>query len=533
MLRILIVENDNQVVADLQQMLEKREDTSVVVAANGEQALRQAAGSQPDLILIKIDLPGELDGVMTAELLRKQMDVPLIFLATHSDQVSNERTNMTYPEGFLVKPIGSHKLETALEIALVKHEAQQKLRKSEEQLQILYRAEHESRQMAETLVETSQALASSLDVNVVLDRILEQVSRVVANDVCNIMLIEGEGTQTVRSRGYETFDAETFIETFVFPLSGLSVRQQIIDTKQPVVVPDVRTDPQWALPAGAAWLRSYVAAPIYLGEEVIGFINVGNSRAGFYNLSHAGRLQAFGHQAALAFQNARLFEETRVNAAHLQVLSRRLLEVQEAEWRAIARELHDEVGQALTAAKLNLQSLQKRPEASPIQAGLIDCADIINQALQQVRSLSLDLHPAVLDDLGLLPAVRWFVDREAQRGEFKAKVRAQNLPARIPPEIELVGFRVVQEALNNISRHAHAKIVTVDFWQDGSDFHLLIRDDGIGFDKEATFQRVMKSDSLGLLSMQERIALIHGHFEINSAPGQGTEIHARIPLEVA
>jgi len=138
-----------------------------------------------------------------------------------------------------------------------------------------------------------------------------------------------------------------------------------------------------------------------------------------------------------------------------------------------------------------------------------------------------------LDDLGLLPAVRWFVDREAQRGEFKAKVRAQNLPDRISPEIELVGFRVVQEALTNISRHARAKNVTVEFWQNGSDLHLLIRDDGIGFDKEATFQRVMKSDSLGLLSMQERIALIHGHFEINSAPGQGTEIHARIPLEVA
>jgi len=89
------------------------------------------------------------------------------------------------------------------------------------------------------------------------------------------MLIEGDSTQTVRTRGYEAFDAETFIETFAFPLSGLSVRQQIIDTGQPVVVSDVRTDPQWALPAGAAWLRSYVAAPIYLGDEVIGFINVG------------------------------------------------------------------------------------------------------------------------------------------------------------------------------------------------------------------------------------------------------------------
>jgi signal transduction histidine kinase len=176
--------------------------------------------------------------------------------------------------------------------------------------------------------------------------------------------------------------------------------------------------------------------------------------------------------------------------------------------------------------------MQKLPQASPLQGGLKDCADIINLALQQVRSLSLDLHPAVLDDLGLMPAVRWFVDREAQRGEFKAQVSANDLPDRFPPEIELVGFRVVQEALTNISRHAHAKNVTVEFLKHGSDLHLLIRDDGIGFDKEATFRRVMQSDSLGLLSMQERIALVHGYFEINSAPGQGTEIIARIPLEI-
>jgi signal transduction histidine kinase len=235
----------------------------------------------------------------------------------------------------------------------------------------------------------------------------------------------------------------------------------------------------------------------------------------------------------LAFQNARLYEETRVNAGHLQVLSRRLLDVRENEWRAIARELHDQIGQALTAAKINLQSLQKLSEASPLQAGLKDCADIINLALQQVRSLSLDLHPAVLDDLGLIPAVRWFVDRESQRGAFNAQVSAKNLPDRFPPEIELVGFRVVQEALNNISRHARAKNVSVEFSKRGSELHLLIRDDGIGFDKETTLQRVMKSDSLGLLSMQERIALLHGHFEIKSAPGHGTEIQARIPLEAA
>jgi signal transduction histidine kinase len=529
-MRILIVEHENQVFAEIERILSGHENNSLMIETNGREALRKIGGQPPDLVIMEFNLPGELDGIQTSELIRKQIEVPIIFLVSDSYQITSQRSRSTQPLAYLVKPIKDYELEYAIEIAVEQHSVERKLRETEAQLRILYQTDMESRTLSETLVETSQILASSLDVNVVLDRILEQVSRVVRNDVCNIMLIEGESTQTVRSRGYEAFNAEAFIESFVFPLSGLPVRQHIIETHQPVVVSDVRTDPQWALTSRAAWLRSYVAAPISLGDKVIGFINVGNSRAGYYQPFHAVSLQAFGHQAALAFQNARLYEETRVNAAYLQILSRRLLNVQESERRVIARELHDEVGQALTAAKLNLQSIQKQPEALSLQARLKECAEIINLALQQVRSLSLDLHPAVLDDLGMIPAVRWFVDREAQRGEFNAQVRAKDLPERFPPEIELVGFRVVQEALTNISRHAHAKNVTVEFWQNDSDLHLFIRDDGIGFDKEATLQKVMKSDSLGLLSMQERIMLIDGHFEINSTPGMGTEIHACIPL---
>ena len=533
MVRILIVADEAPAAAELQQQLSRREDTSITLATSSAEALQQAALNRPDLLMIKIRRTPELDGLLVARSLLQQLEVPIIYLSTSSVQSADEQTETMFPRGYLVKPMGRYELDFFIEIAMAQQDMEKKLEETDEQLRHLFQAEQESRQMAETLVETSQVLATSLDVNEVLDRILEQISQVVANDVCNIVLIDGENTQTVRSRGYEAFDAETFIETFVFPLSGLSVRQQIIKTGMPVVVSDVRTDPLWALPAGAVWLRSYVAAPIYLGDEVIGLINVGNSRAGFYDQTHASRLQAFGHQAALAFQNARLFEAMRVSAERLKILSRRLLEVQELQQRATARELHDEIGQALTAAKINLQALQNHPQASPLKAKLKECVDIINQTLQQVRSLSLTLHPAVLDDLGLTPAVRWLVDREAQRGEFNAQVSAEDLPDRFSPEIELVGYRVVQEALNNISRHARAQNVTIEFSRQGRDLHLLIRDDGVGFDTETTYQKVMKSDSLGLLSMQERIELLNGHFEIKSAPGKGTEIHACIPLEVA
>jgi len=405
------------------------------------------------------------------------------------------------------------------------------LKRQAHQMMMSYQAEREQRELAETLMETSEVLVSTLNVDVVLDRILEQINRIVKYDVCNIMLIEGDRTHVVRSRGYEDFDAGSFIETFVFPLSGLSIRRQIIETGEPIVVPDVNSDPRWMAPVGAAWLRSYVAVPIRVQNKVTGFINIGISMPGFYNQAHVKRLQAFAHQAAIAFQNAHLFEETQQNATRLQVLSQQLLNVQESERRYIARELHDEVGQTLTATKLSLQAVLRYPEATAYRGTLEECISIIELALQQVRDITLILHPSVLDDLGLLPALRWCVDREAQWGGFTAEIIADSFDKRLPGNIELVCYRVAQEALTNISRHAHAKHVTAELWQRGAELHLIVRDDGVGFNVKKMIKRAIRGSSLGLLGMQERVKLVNGQIEINSTSGNGTEIHVRIPLE--
>jgi PAS domain S-box-containing protein len=279
----------------------------------------------------------------------------------------------------------------------------------------LYQEERKQCELAETLVKASEALASSLDTDAVLDLILEQIGRVIRNDVCNIMLIDADqNTRTVRSRGYDTFKADLFIETFVFPLSGLTIRKEIIKTGEALVVSDVAEDPRWAK-TGAAWLRSYIAAPISVQKKVIGFINIGSSLPGVYDQSHANHLQTFAHQAAVAFQNARFFQEAQANAKRLQSLSHQLINIQETERRYIARELHDEIGQALTATNLILQGAQSLSDMELIRSRLKEGLAILNLALQQVRKISLDLHPSMLDDLGLIPALRWYADREAER----------------------------------------------------------------------------------------------------------------------
>jgi signal transduction histidine kinase len=212
----------------------------------------------------------------------------------------------------------------------------------------------------------------------------------------------------------------------------------------------------------------------------------------------------------------------------LQILSRQLLEAQESERRHLARELHDEIGQALTAMKINLQAAQRTPDT--LAAYLEDSISLADRTLQQVRNLSLDLRPALLDDLGLVAALRWYVDRQAQRAGFTAHFAADPLESRPRPDIETACFRVAQEALTNVMRHAQAQQVRVELHQRAAGLHLLIRDDGKGFDVRAAQERAAQGMSAGLLGMQERVWLVGGQIDIESTPARGTEIRARFPL---
>jgi signal transduction histidine kinase len=229
-------------------------------------------------------------------------------------------------------------------------------------------------------------------------------------------------------------------------------------------------------------------------------------------------------------EDAKLLDQVRAGRERAQSLSQQLLEAQEAERRHLARELHDEIGQALTAVKINLQAVQRSAGEGANPARIEESVAIVDRALQQVRNLSLDLRPSLLDDLGLVAALRWYLDRQAQRAGFAAEFTADPPGIRVPANLETACFRVAQEALTNVVRHAQAKRVRVELRQQGSELHLRIRDDGIGFEVPAARQRAARGGSLGLLGMQERVLLIRGRIEIHSAPGQGTEIHVSLPL---
>lgn len=217
--------------------------------------------------------------------------------------------------------------------------------------------------------------------------------------------------------------------------------------------------------------------------------------------------------------------------AMLEAHARRLLEVQESERRLIARELHDEVGGALTAVKLNLQSLRGM-RAGDSGAALADGLALVDGVLQSVRSLSLDLRPAMLDDLGLIPALRWYCERQARRSGVAIELAMDAIDLKAAPLLESACYRIVQEALTNALRHADAHLVQVALRLGGGGFTLEIVDDGCGFDVAAARRRELAGESGGLLGMEERTRLLGGRFEIHSAPRAGTRVRAEFTAPV-
>jgi PAS domain S-box-containing protein len=215
----------------------------------------------------------------------------------------------------------------------------------------------------------------------------------------------------------------------------------------------------------------------------------------------------------------------------LKVLSRRLVEAQETERRHLARELHDEIGQSLTSAQINLQTLLQSPDPESMGALVKESLDVVEHVLAQVDDISLNLRPTILDDLGLEPALRWFTERQVALVGLRAEFRADPLERRLDPVIETECFRVAQGALTNVVRHAKAKTVIVELRVEAGRLHLRVRDDGAGFDVTAVREQALRGATLGLLSMEERAALAGGGLEVKSAPEQGAKVHAWFPLK--
>lgn len=222
-------------------------------------------------------------------------------------------------------------------------------------------------------------------------------------------------------------------------------------------------------------------------------------------------------------------ERKRAQAA-LQTYSRRLIEAQEAERQNVARELHDQIGQVLTAVRLSLERIEKTCQTECCFPQIVEGIEVVDEALSRVRELSLELRPSLLDDLGLAAALRWYVGRYTERTGIKTEIIGDTEVRRISREVETACFRIIQEALTNAARHSRATEASIKVKQANGSLHFTISDNGIGFQSELLLNGLVSS-ALGLHGMQERALAVDGKVEIHSNPNQGTQITVSVPVK--
>lgn len=274
-------------------------------------------------------------------------------------------------------------------------------------------------------------------------------------------------------------------------------------------------------------IRSELCVPLKAGDRILGVINAERDRANAFDEEDERLLTTFASQLATSIEKSRLFEQVRAGRERLQALSRRLVEVQEAERRHIARELHDEVGQLLTGLKLVLDMAARQPIEHAADA-FGEAQGLVSELLGRVRELSLRLRPAMLDDLGLVPALTWHMERYSAQTQVKVAFEHTGLDGHVDADVETAAYRIIQEALTNVARHAKVDMVTVRLWASPEALGVQIEDHGVGFSPTGV---LTSGQSSGLEGIRERVALLGGRLSIDATPGAGTCLTAVLPLK--
>ena len=283
--------------------------------------------------------------------------------------------------------------------------------------------------------------------------------------------------------------------------------------------------------AETGW-ESFLAFPLLAEGNFYGVVALFSHDPDAFYKEQIPFYEALGSQISVAIHNAQLFDQVQAGRKQMQTLSQQLIQTQETERRHIARELHDQIGQALTTIMINLQMAKRKCQDDIALTPLLeDSLSLASQTLQQARTLALDLHPSLLDDFGLTAALRWYVDQQGERSGLQVKFQAEEYDARLPEGVEITCYRIAQEAITNILRHSGASHIELELhFHEGQELELIVRDDGAGFDTDT--DDMIHKKSLGLLGMEERAILAGGQLQLLSAPGKGTEVRVLFPLSL-
>ncbi len=384
-----------------------------------------------------------------------------------------------------------------------------------------------NRELAATAAVAQAVSSAQLDLSGTLERALRVVLEVTGLQAGWIMLLTEEGRHASLN-SWLGLPGEIARQDADFRFPGCECAQ-VLNTRQPLVIHPL--DPACPIRpvdlGGGRRPTCHVTVPLLTRARVLGVLNIASDDPARFDESELTLLNAIGRQLGVAIENTRLWEELKQREALRGQLLEQIIAAQEEERKRIARELHDQTGQALTSILVGLRTLEGEADPARIQ----DLKAIVTGTLDEVRDLALELRPSVLDDLGLVPALQHYVRVWAGRHDLVIDFHAMGLEGvRLPSPIETALYRIIQEALTNVVRHAQADQVSVLLEARGTMVVAIVEDDGRGFEVDRLMHGQLSEHWLGLHGMRERAELLGGTLTIESSPGTGTTVFAEVPV---
>ena len=374
----------------------------------------------------------------------------------------------------------------------------------------LYEASTRWSRQLQSLIEIGNALATETDLDRLLGLVVRDLRDLLGARLVAVALPSGEDELRFAAAAGDLADA---LAGSAMPRAG-SKTGRVLATRRSERVDSVIDDPDVNQDvARRIAARTGLWVPLVVRDRVIGVLEVHDKEApadGRFTDDDLRLAEIFASRAAVAVDLSQ-----RVARDAL----RRVVAAQELERRRLARELHDETGQALTSILLGLKPL----EGGSADEAVAELHDLVVTALQDVRRLAVELRPKVLDDFGLVPALKRLTASFGEQTGFTIAFHSTIGERRLPSDVETALFRVVQESLTNVVKHSHASNVSIVLTHKGDGVAVVVEDDGAGFDPDAT------GDGIGLLGMRERLALLDGKLDIESAAGAGTTLVAQVP----
>ncbi len=369
----------------------------------------------------------------------------------------------------------------------------------------------------------SAVLDRSLDHETVLPRLLDSLRTQVPFDCAQVMFLEEGSRLSVRV----LFDGERVVslpasERPVIDVAARPVLREVLSGGAVVVVPDVREHAGWSPSAEPGAEGSWMGVPLFASGEVAGLLTVSRRQPAPFDEEHVRIAETIASQASLAIENALLHEQVEASRVRLRTLSLRLVEAQERERRHVARELHDEAGQALASLRFGLRVLEREAaEGGAVAPHVADLIRTTDAVIDGLHRLAANLRPASLDHLGLVAALRQHARSTATTFGLAVRFKARGFPGEgLSSAVETALFRAVQEAVTNAVRHARASRIDVLLGHHGDRVMAMVEDDGIGFDPDC----IQIGEHFGLLGLRERAEALDGTLTVESAPGAGTTV---------